>query len=446
MSHLRKLLNSAEVQHVFSHFLPQAPRVDDKACLQQGHTDCWLVVFLESRRGDKADFEWWSNASLQIFPPPCNALWHACFHLLFQKGRKPPLKNKITTKNSSRKNQGMLLIKWRPLPRGTKFSSGHFTTLVFFIELSCFLMRLSCFAHVISGSEHPPMCFVLQEAAQAPLQQPPAQGLHHPLLPLTFSLHPAPLQPSIWPPTLSMLVAGRVSFATSTCLTTLHVPEATWLPCRATQGWATVATTGCRVALLLPHSPPKASCLRGLHLWSQECQLLLLCPATARWRPTAASWGPFPAPSFSMSCKQAILHPVLLLHTCLVAATCSRAPTTPSPCTIPTTSMDTISLLPQGWQQAQRNSPLPKALYSALPLPVGPLERGNTFPQGWIMVCTWSALPPATSRQPMPVTTDSMVLFRAPPHRCLCTWSNQQCLSLAWKAIGPALFPWINPP
>lgn len=56
MSHLRKLLNSAEVQHVFSHFLPQAPGEYDKAFLQQGHTDCWLVVFLESRRGDKADF------------------------------------------------------------------------------------------------------------------------------------------------------------------------------------------------------------------------------------------------------------------------------------------------------------------------------------------------------------------------------------------------------
>lgn len=274
------------------------------------------------------------------------------------------------------------------------------------------------------------MCFVLQEAAQALPQPPPARGLHHPLLPLTFFLHPAPLQPSIWPPTLSMLAAGRVSFATSTCLIIPPAPEATW-PCRATQGWATAATTGCRVALLLSRSPLKPLCLRGLHLWSQECRLLLPCPATARWRHTAASWDPSPAPSFSMSCKQETLPQPPPLHTCLVVATCSRAPTTPSPCTIPTTSMDTISLLPPGWRRARRNSPPPKALYSALLHPVGPLERGNTFPQGWITGCTWSALHLATSRRPMPVTTDSMVRSRAPPHRCLCTWSNKLCLSLA---------------
>lgn len=316
----------------------------------------------------------------------------------------------------------------------------------FFIKLSCFLMRLSCFAHVIPGSEHTPMCFVLQEAAQAPPQQPPAQGLRHPLLPLTFSLHPAPLQPFIWPQTLSTLAAGRVSSATSTSPTTLHVPEATWLPCRATRALVTAATTGCRAALLLPHSLPKPSCLRGLHLWSQECQLLLPCPATARWRPMAASWGPSPAPSFSMSCKQATLRPPPPPHTCLVAATCSRAPTTPSPCTIPTTSMDTISRLPQGWRQAQRNSPLPKALYSALPRLGGLSERGNTFQQGWSTGCTWSAPPLATNRQPMPATTDSTVLFRAPHHRCLCTWSNKLCLSLTSKAAGPSLFPWVYPP
>ena len=306
-------------------------------------------------------------------------------------------------------------------------------------------MRLSHFTDVVPGSEHPPMCFVLQEAAQAPLQPPPARGPHHPLLPLTFSLHPAPLQPFIWPPTLSMLAAGRVSFATSTCLIIPHVPEATWLPCRATQGWATVATTGCRAAPLLPHSPPKPSCLRGLHPWSQECRLLPPCPVTARWRRTVASWGPSPALSFSTSCKQATLPPPPPLHTCSVAATCSRAPTMPSPCTIPTTSMDIISLLPRGWQRARRNSPPPKALYSALPHPAGPLERGNTFPQGWITGCTWSVLPLATSRRPTPVTTDSMVQFRAPPHRCLCTWSNKPCLSLALKADGPSPLPWVNP-
>lgn len=339
----------------------------------------------------------------------------------------------------------MLLIKCGVLPRKAEFSSSHFYHPCFFIKLSCSLMRLSHFADVVPGSEHPPMCFVLQEAAQAPPQPPPARGPRHPPLPLTFSLHPAPLQPFTWPPTLSMLAAGRVSFATSTCLIIPRVPEATWLPCRATQAWATVATTGCRAALLLPRSPPKLSCLRGLHPWSQECQLLPPCPATARWRHTVASWGPSPAPSFNMSCKQATLPPPPPLHTCSVVATCSRAPTMLSPCTIPTTSMDTISLLPPGWQQAPRNSPPPKALYSALPRPVGPSERGNTFPLGWITGCTWSAHPLATNRRPMLVTTDSMVRFRAPPHRCLCTWSNKRCLSLASKAAGPSLFPWVNP-
>lgn len=339
----------------------------------------------------------------------------------------------------------MLLIKWGPLPRKAVFQRPFYHPCLF-IKLSCFSMRPSHFADVVLGAEHPPMCFVLQEAAQGPPRPPPAQGPHHHPLLLTFSLHPALLQPSIWPPTLSMLAAGRASFATSTCLITLHVPEATWQHCRATQGWATGATTGCRAALLLPRSPPKPSCLRGLPPWSQECRLLPPCPATARWRHTVASWDLSPAPSFSMSCKQATLPPPPPLHTCLVVATCSRALTMPSPCTIPTTSMDTISLLPPGWQQAQRNSPPPKALYSALPRPVGPLERGNTFPQGWITACTWSALPPATSRRPPPVTTDSTERFRAPPHRCLCTWSNNPCLSLASKAAGPSLFPGANPP
>lgn len=311
----------------------------------------------------------------------------------------------------------------------------------FFIELSCFSMRLSHFADVVLGAEHPPMCFILQEAAQERPRPPPARGPHHHLLLLTFSLHPALLQPSIWPPTLSMLAAGRVSFATSTCLIILLVPEATWQHCRATQGWVTGATTGYRAALLLPRSPLKPSCLRGLPPWSQECQLLPPCPATARWRHTVASWDPSLAPSFSMSCKQATLPPPPPLHTCLVVATCSRAPTMPSLCTIPTTFMDTISLLLPGWRQAPRNSPPPKALYSALPHPAGPLERGNTFPQGWITGCTWSALPPATSRRLPPVTTGSMEQFRAPPHRCLYTWSNKAMPLLGNKGRQTFIVP-----
>lgn len=384
------------------------------------------------------------SASLRLFPLPWITLWQACFPLLFQKGRKPQLKNKVITKKQQERPRDAI-NKVSALAKKGRVFQRPFYHPCFFIKLGWFLMRQSHCADVIPGSENPPMCFVLQEAAQAPPRQPPARALHHHLLPLTFSLHPAPLQPFIWPPTLSTWAAGRASFATSTCLIILRVPEATWLPCRATQGWVTAATTGSRVAPLLPHSPPKPSCLRGLHPWSQECQLLPPCPATARWRRTAASWDPSLAPSSSMSCKQATLPPPPPLHTCLVVATCSRAPTMPSPCTTLTTSMDTISLLPPGWRRAQRNSPPPKALYSALPHLAGPLERGNTFPQGWITGCTWSALPLATSRQPTPVTTDNMVRFRAPPHRCLCTWSNKSCLSLALKAAGPSSFPGINP-
>lgn len=287
---------------------------------------------------------------------------------------------------------------------------------------------------------------IFQGAAQVPLQQPPAPGLHHPQLLLIFSLHPALLQPFIWPPILLTWAAERASCATLTCLIIPHVPEAIWLPCRVTLGWVTAGTIGCRVALLLPLSPQKLSCLRGLHPWSQECRLHPHCLAMGRWKPMVANWGPSQPLSFSMSCKQATLPPPLLLHICLVVATCNRAPTMPSPFTTLTICMDTISLPPLGWQQAQRNWPHPKALYSVPPLPMGLLERGNIFQQGWIMGCTWSAPHPATSKQPVPVITGSMGLSRVPPHRCLCTWFNQQAVSLESQTTRLCCLPsWPRP-
>lgn len=305
--------------------------------------------------------------------------------------------------------------------------------------------------------------------AQALLPPPPA--LEPPLLLVrhTSCLPPVPLRPSTLPPTRLMWPAGKVSSATSACLSTQPALAATWRLCKAMAAWPTVPTDASRLrgVLWLLLSPPNPSYPRGLLPW-----LLLACRAAlmphwpaavaaaapeARWMPTAVSSAPSQPRSSSTWCRLEVapalphhlhLEPPLLPPTCSAGATtmCNRAPTTLSPCTTLTTCTDTTSPPLLAWLPALKS---PREVCSAPHLLPGPSLSASICPMEAWTLCTWSATLRVVSRAAALVTDVSM----DPPLRCPCTWCSDRnrtsAKSSSWKADFSSVKPgrcscWTN--